>query len=305
VHIPQILDVTLRDGGYVNGHSWSLPDAQRIVRAAADAGIPSAEVGYFRPGRQRVDGDSHPAASCPPEYLEKLRATAAGAITLVVMAVQKDVPPERYRDLADHGVAMVRLPTPLSALGGLRRHVEAIHDAGLLASVNLTRASELSLAQIRTVAAAADTSGADVFYLADSNGSLFPQSVTEIVAAVRETTSVPLGFHAHDMLSLAFGNSLAALDAGCGHLDASLGGLGKGGGNLCMELLVGYLRSRAGADLDIAPLVLASSDLVEPLRTVSWLASCESIVSGLLNLNLDEISGMRAEGSLLDVLQRA
>jgi 4-hydroxy 2-oxovalerate aldolase len=305
MHIPQILDVTLRDGGYVNQHSWSLPDAMRVVRAMADAGITRSEIGYFRPGRQGVDGDSSPAASCPKYYLEKLRATAADAVTLVAMAHQKDVAPERYRDLASGGVGIVRLPTPISALGGLDRHVGAIHEAGLLACVNLTRISELDADDIKKAAVAADASGADVFYLADSNGSLFPADVSRIVSMVRDIAGeIPLGFHAHDMLSLAFANSLAALEAGCEHLDASLGGLGKGGGNLCLELLVSYLSSRANADFDIAALASTSSDVVESLRARTWTATCESMVSGLLNLNLDEISSASAEGGLLQIMQR-
>jgi 4-hydroxy 2-oxovalerate aldolase len=305
MHNPQILDVTLRDGGYVHQHSWSLADAMRVVRAMVDAGIARSEVGYFRPDRHNVDGESRPAASCPKYYLEKLRATAGDTVTLVAMAHQKDVEPERYHDLAKGGVGIVRLPTLISALGGLDRHVGAIHEAGLLAYVNLTRISELDADVIKKAAQAAAVAGADVFYLADSNGSLFPADVTKIISMVRDIAGpTPLGFHAHDMLSLAFANSLAALDAGCEHLDASLGGLGKGGGNLCLELLVSYLTSRSSADFDIAALATTSSEVVESLRARTWTATCESMVSGLLNLNFDEISSSAAEGGLLRIMQR-
>jgi 4-hydroxy 2-oxovalerate aldolase len=45
------LDVTLRDGGYVNGHSWSLGDAADVVAACIDGHVPYCEAGYYRPER--------------------------------------------------------------------------------------------------------------------------------------------------------------------------------------------------------------------------------------------------------------
>ncbi|WP_214103834.1 hypothetical protein [Acrocarpospora catenulata] len=301
MRIPHVLDVTLRDGGYVNRHAWSLSDAIRVVRAVADGGVLSVEVGYFRPERHDVDGGTVPAASCPPYYLEKLRATAADTTTLVVM-VREPVPAAHYRELADLGVGMVRLPTRPTAFDQAEREIAAIHDAGMRAALNLIRVSELDPAAIASAAAVAERAAADVFYLADSNGSLFPEDVPELVEVARQATSVPLGFHAHDGLSLAFGNSLAALAAGCEYVDASLGGLGKGGGNLCLELLASYLRARGEAPFDLTPLALTSADVISPLREGGAMARCESIVSGLLNLNIDEIANLRAKGGVLPLL---
>jgi 4-hydroxy 2-oxovalerate aldolase len=58
-----LIDVTLRDGGKVNDHRWTPAQAIDVVRACLRAGVPQVEVGYWRPRRQRVDGDRAPAAS--------------------------------------------------------------------------------------------------------------------------------------------------------------------------------------------------------------------------------------------------
>ena len=78
------------------------------------------------------------------------------------------------------------------------------------------------------------------------------------------------------------------MDAGCRHLDASLGGLGKGGGNLSLELIVGYLRTRGQTEFSMAPLVPAAAAVLAPWKG-GVLARCESIASGLLDLNLDNL----------------
>lgn len=304
--IPYVLDVTLRDGGYVNQHSWTLQDAVRVAAATAGAGVPGVEVGYFRPQRHETDGPHRPSACCPESYLERLRAEVPTGADLVVMVHRRDVELTHYKQLADLGVGVVRLPVKLTAIDAVREHVDAIHDAGMRATVNIIRISELSRRDVARAAAVAETADADVVYLADSNGSLFPPEVTALVDAVRAETDRPVGFHAHDGLSLAFGNSIAAFQAGATYLDASLGGMGKGGGNLVLELISGYLRSRLDVPIDVAPLAQATHDVLAPWRGDGSLARCESIVSSLLNLNLDDISNLRGDnaGTLLHLLDR-
>jgi hypothetical protein len=57
-------------------------------------------------------------------------------------------------------------------------------------------------------------------------------------------------------------NALAARDNGAPYLDASLADMGKGGGNLSLELIAAYLRSRAHQPFEMAPLARAASDLL-------------------------------------------
>ncbi|MCW2610311.1 MAG: 4-hydroxy 2-oxovalerate aldolase [Actinomycetota bacterium] len=303
----RLLDVTIRDGGYVNRHSWTREQALRLAAASAEAGVRCIEIGYFRPARHAVDGDAAPAASCPPDYLEALRNKLPEATTLVAMVHAKDVSLAHYRQLADLGVGFVRLPTKASAAGHVGEHVEAIRAAGMQAAVNVIRVSEVATDDVIAVAAVAEQAGVNVLYVADSNGSLFPEQVTELIRTVRAATSTPLGFHAHDGLSLAFSNSLAAAREGARYLDASLGGLGKGGGNLSMELIAGYLRSRAGASYDITPLARATADVLAPWKGGNSLAECESIVSGLLDLNIDDIQKVQKESAdqLIPLLNRS
>ncbi len=302
--IPCVLDVTLRDGGYVNDHSWAPEVARRIVAAVAVSKVPVAEIGYYRPRRHGVDGTTRPAASCPVEYIDQLAAVADG-MALAVMAHQTDVRLDDYRMLAEHGIAVVRLPTRTSATERVHDHVAAIHAHGMTAMVNLLRISEPERHEIATAAAAAHKAEADVVYLADSNGSLFPEEVAELVGVVREQTDRAVGFHAHDGLSLAFSNSLAAVQAGCTYVDASLGGLGKGGGNLAMELICGYLRCRGRSMISFSPLAAAADEVLSAWGADAAAARSESIASGLVNLNIDDIARLRAErGELVSVVDR-
>jgi len=56
--------------------------------------------------------------------------------------------------------------------------------------------------------------GADYINLADSAGYMLPDDVRARVSALREAIDIPIGFHAHNNLSLAVANSIAAVTEG-------------------------------------------------------------------------------------------
>lgn len=291
-----MIDVTLRDGGYVNGHTWTVEQAETVVRACAAAGVPYAEVGYLRPARRGVDGDRKPSASSPPDYLARVNE-AAGGTGLVVMAHAADILPEDLAALPGFGVRLVRMPTQPGDVLDLEPYVDAAHDAGMAFSANLIRISELSRDEVVAAAEQAGKVNADVFYIADSNGSLFPDAVAGLMNAVRQVSLTALGMHAHDGLSMAFANTLAAVREGAEFVDASLCGMGKGGGNLASELIAGYLQRGGHARLRITPLVEAADALLAPWKGSSIGPRCEAVVSGLLDLNMEQLEVIRRQGA--------
>lgn len=66
--------------------------------------------------------------------------------------------------------------------------------------------------------------GADVAYVVDSAGCMWPEDAARYLHAVREVSVIPIGFHAHDYLGMAISNSLRIVDAGAGFVDSSLQG---------------------------------------------------------------------------------
>jgi 4-hydroxy 2-oxovalerate aldolase len=286
-----LLDVTLRDGGYINAHGWTLEEAEATVRAAGRAGLSWTEVGYYRPSAAEP---LPPAACCPDPYLERL-AESAGTVGLCVMAMPGQVVAADLRRLPKLGVGMVRLPTRPDNLEEVLALIAAAREAGLEACLNVIRVSELPGEVLGRMLATAAGGSATAVYLADSNSSLFPAKVADLIGRCVETLPVPVGFHAHDGLSLAFANSLAALTAGARYLDASLGGIGKGGGNLAAELIAPYLRLHHGLPFRLQPLVQASAVVVRSRSLTDHVARASSVVHGLLDHNLEAISSIRRE----------
>jgi hydroxymethylglutaryl-CoA lyase len=102
--------------------------------------------------------------------------------------------------------------------------------------------------------------GMNSITLADTTGMADPRQVSELCSSFFESfPGVPLTAHFHNTRGMGLANVIAALDAGVGSFDASLGGIGGcpyapgATGNICTEDLVHMLAScgvDTGVDLD-------------------------------------------------------
>jgi 4-hydroxy 2-oxovalerate aldolase len=123
--------------------------------------------------------------------------------------------------------------------------------------------------------------GAQVVYAVDSAGALVPTGARERVEALREALTVDVGFHAHNNLGCAVGNSLAAAEAGATWLDGSLRGLGAGSGNAQTEVLAAALvKAGADVDVDVFALLDAAEDVVGPLLSRPQIVDRASVLLG-------------------------
>ena len=92
--------------------------------------------------------------------------------------------------------------------------------------------------------------------LCDTNGGMIPTWVTEIVAELREATGTGgadalLGIHAHNDSGCAVANSLAAIEAGCRHVQGTVNGYGERTGNADLLAIVANLELKH--DMSLLP----------------------------------------------------
>jgi len=82
-------------------------------------------------------------------------------------------------------------------------------------------------------------SGAERIVLCDTNGASFPDKITAAVQDVKKTfPGIIIGIHAHNDCGLALANSLAAIQAGCAHVQGTLVGFGERCGNTALSALI-------------------------------------------------------------------
>jgi 4-hydroxy 2-oxovalerate aldolase len=254
------IDVTLRDGGYRNGFGFDLDYARTHARHSVAAGFDWVEIAYrkgsFKPtpnlgltGRGDDDYIAAIADEVGPEHV--------GLILHPRNIDETDIPA-----MHQAGARLLRVCVAAGDPQPAFDTVRLAKDTGFTTCVNLTRVSQLPARKVVDLAVDAAEAGADVVYLADSNGSMLPAQTARLTTLVKSVANAEVGLHAHNNLGLAMSNAMAAVDAGASWMDSSVLGMGKGPGNLVAEQWIAYLdRTSRASGYDLGT-VLHLADLL-------------------------------------------
>ncbi len=264
-----VYDTTLRDGSQAEGISYSLEGKLRIAQKLDEFGIPYIEGGW--PGSNVKDAEFFQRARTLS--LKQARIAAFGSTRKAGLSCEAD---PQIRMLLDAETPVVTLFGKTWDLHVLRVLETTLEEnlAMIRESVAYFRAHgrqvfydaehffdgykanpDYALATLR----AAHEAGADAIVLCDTNGGTLPWEVEAAVCAVRGdleafgraaglTGPVVLGIHTHDDGGLAVANALAAVRAGCTHVQGTINGYGErvGNCNLCtlipdLQIKMGYM----------------------------------------------------------------
>lgn len=136
------------------------------------------------------------------------------------------------------------------------------------------------------------------FCFADSCGGCTPTMVRKWVDYIKlHNSNIALNFHFHDHMRLALANAAVCFDD-VDIIDASIYGLGKGGGNLNLEAVVFAERKTKGIDITQSEVVSYGQllyFLMDHIFEADWMTSLENyknLLIGLYDCNLKEISSI-------------
>jgi 4-hydroxy 2-oxovalerate aldolase len=234
----KILDVTLRDGGFVNDFGLSDQAAVWVVDLLDKAELDGVEIGYLTGLPPSHIQPKNPPGICHAWPVDRIAELAAVARTpLVGMLHPGGRVPIDFDELAQSKLRLVRITSAPVSTSDWREVADRVGAAGLSFTVNLTLASWVTPEDVVRRARAVEETGAEVFYVADTNGALLPRQVEDLFRRLRDSVEIPLGFHAHDCKRLALANVIAAERAGAEWVDSSLIGIGRGAGNTVTEVL--------------------------------------------------------------------
>lgn len=138
----------------------------------------------------------------------------------------------------DNGGDFVRIADNITTIETTFEYISYAKSLGLWVSCNLMKTYAVSKYKLVQIAKRIIDAGADCLYLVDSAGGMLPDQVAEYVRSIKEFYNIAVGFHGHNNLQLANGNSFAAVRAGADFVDGTLQGLGRGAGNAHTESLV-------------------------------------------------------------------
>lgn len=239
----KILDCTLRDGSHIK--SFSDECILQTLYCAENAGIDYIEVGY--------------------DFPECIKSSK---IKTVVMVDAKNIRPVSNK--AD----CVRVACYPNQIQTAIEAVENFNSQGFEVFLHLMTADKFEDYELLK-----NWKNKDILtsiYFADSFGSFMPDDVEKVYKNIENCGFERISFHAHNNLQLAFTNSLKAIELGAYSIDATVFGLGRGGGNLPLEVFLKYLGKDNSEYLEL---------IKKYYRETPCTYSYESMMSGMLNIH--------------------
>jgi 2-isopropylmalate synthase len=252
----QIFDTTLRDGAQREGLTYSVADKLAVARLLDQFGVGFIEGGwpgavpkdteFFRRAREELElrhavlvafGSTRKAGVKAAEdpQLQGLLDAQTPVICLVAKSDVRHV--ERaLRTTLEENLAMVTDSVLHLKAHGRRVFVDCEH---------FFDGFRYDPGYARQVVQAALAAGAERVVLCDTNGGMLPSQITKAIEELGIDPTL-LGMHAQNDTACAVANTLAAVEAGVRHVQATANGYGERPGNADIFAVVANLQLKLG-----------------------------------------------------------
>lgn len=269
----KLLDCTLRDGGYVNDWMFGEDAIKGIISKLAQTGIEMIEVGFIK-------GDEYnPNRSVFPD-IESIRniltEKAPGVCYVGMIDMSAPIPIERICPYDGTSIDTIRVIFKKNRLEEAYTYVKAIKSLGYKVFANFVSTDAYSDKEF--------IEGIEKFNrikpygvaIVDTFGTIKKRLFRRLVDIADNNLDkdIVLCYHAHNNLQQAFGNAETLVEMNLRRevcIDACVFGMGRGAGNLNLELFAEYMNENYDTGYKIAPMLLIMDEYLTGFyKTKFW-----------------------------------
>jgi 4-hydroxy 2-oxovalerate aldolase len=250
----EIMDCTIRDGGYLNNWRFDIKMVREVYRALSKAGVDIVEIG-FRGTEKYFERDKFGLWRFTD--IDDLKTVIDG-INGARVAIMGDFGKLDLDDITDEYrqyVDIIRIASHKNETSRAIKLLEKIKEKGFKVSLNAMGITSYTDEETDELKRILHTSDIDYLYIADSYGSLMPGQTKRLIETFKEIPHMKIGFHPHNSLQMAFANTLQAIQSGANVVDSTIFGIGRGAGNLQTEVLLSYLQSSMADKYNVIPVL--------------------------------------------------
>ena len=251
----EILDCTIRDGGYLNDWNFTDDEVLNAYKAVSESGCDYFEIG-FKTNRELLPSNSYGKwlyLDNNDEILD-IREKYNGC-KIAVMIKTGTFKITDFVEQKNSGIDLIRFLIPKKD-GDLniytRRLIEKsveemkeLINLGYEITVNFACGDHIVESEIDLICECFKSISTKIkaLYLADTFGSFTSTSVKRMLYKFRTTMrkyniNIPMAFHSHNNCDNALEKTKAAIEEGCIMVDSCISGMGRGVGNLQTEYLL-------------------------------------------------------------------
>lgn len=297
----EVLDCTLRDGGYCNQWKFGKNNIEIISSSLIEAGIDIIEIGFIT-NKVKYDNDvSKYTTFCEAASIIPLNKMGKMFVCMINYGEYdiKDIP--EYDGTSVDGIRVAfhkkDMEKAIAFCKGIKEKGYKVFIQGM---VTLNYSDEEFLHLIDMV----NELEPYAFYIVDSFGVMKKKDLTRLFYIVEKklATNIKIGYHSHNNMQLAYSNAQALTDIRTKRdiiIDSSVFGMGRGAGNLNTELYVEYLNDNIGTSYNLKPLLVIIDEILNRFYQQNyWGYSLPNYLSAKHNVHPNYASFLDAKQTL-------
>ena len=267
-----ILDCTLRDGGYINDWEFSKKIANEIMSSLSTADIEIIECGYLTQKKHKQNSTLFKSI----EEFQNYFNLENDKHEYVLMINQGDYNVNDLPDANTNQLSGIRLAFHKKNLSIALNEARIIQEKGYKLYFQPMVVKSYTEEDFINLLKSTNTLSPYAFYIVDSFGSLDKHDFLRYLYMSEHILDddITIGFHGHNNMQYVYANAVNFIENTLNRniiIDSSISGMGRGAGNLNTEVITNYLNKYYAKNYTIEPLLEVMDNYVEPIyRKNPW-----------------------------------
>lgn len=262
----EILDCTLRDGGYVNEWNFGKHNISKIIKKLGEARLDIVECGFLT--NKGEYSEDYTKFNKIVEMIAALPQETGDLPKYVCMVNYGEYCANDLPVCSTEGIVGIRIAFHKNDMKEAVELGHSIKEKGYLVFLQPMVSLNYSDFEFLELITMANELRPYAFYIVDSFGVMKSRDLKRYYYLVEHNLNkeIKVGFHSHNNMQLAYANALNLLqmcDTRDVIIDTSVLGMGRGAGNLNTELFVEHLNDVCGKEYRIQPILQIADEVLE------------------------------------------
>ncbi len=313
-----LLDCTLRDGGYLNDWEFGHDNIVNIFERLVSAGVDIIEIGFLNASREydanRTIFPDARSVNLTYAGLEKGTSMIVGMIDYGTCGIDRMIPAS---DSFMDGIRVIFKKEKKESAIAFCRQIKELGYKVFAQAVSITSYDD---AELMDLIGLVNDLEPYAFSLVDTYGLLHKNQLMHYFEFANEHMSdtIRLGYHSHNNFQLAYANCIEVMEIpDLGRkvvIDGTLYGMGKSAGNAPLELLATYMNDNFGKRYHCSQLLEAIDvTILELYKKIPWGYSFKFFLSASKDCHPNYVSylmdkkklSVKSINEVLDKLERS
>ncbi len=270
----KLLDCTLRDGGYINDWRFGEKGIAEMTEKLCSTNVDIFEIGFLK----KEPYDTNRTVFNDVDQITPLITPKKSGVQYAAMIeVVNPLPLEQLKPCDGKGIDIIRVIVwktkyvdgmVVDALEEGFAYCKGVVEKGYKLCVQPARVDQYSDEEFVAMVRRFSSLDPLAIYVVDSWGTQNPEQLLHYMHLADENMpcGIAMGYHGHNNMMQALSAAQQMIHEGFDRdiiVDASVYGIGRGAGNLNLEIIAKYMNEACGKTYDIEPMVDVFDDYIK------------------------------------------